>query len=83
MKLMKVFNNINNIIEGYITWFTEKITGKSKQLYKDRMAICQNCEYNIHGICKLCGCVLKAKTKVDFIIDDEGKSIDGCPERKW
>lgn len=80
---MIVFKNIRYIIKGYITWIKNKITGNTKQLYKDRLSICENCEYNIHGICKLCGCVLKAKTRVDFILDNEGKSIDGCPERKW
>jgi len=47
------------------------------------MAICNKCEHNKHGICELCGCILKAKTRVDFILDNNGITIDGCPKRKW
>lgn len=83
MKLKKVFSVISYIIEGYITWIKDLITGMTKQIYKNRMQICDGCEHNVHGICELCGCVLKAKVRVDFMLDEEGKSIDGCPERKW
>ena len=83
MKLKKVFSVISYIIEGYITWIKDLVTGMTKQIYKDRMKICNNCEHNVHGICELCGCVLKAKVRVDFMLDKEDKSIDGCPERKW
>jgi len=47
------------------------------------MAICNECEHNKDGICDHCGCILKAKTRVDFDLDENGKSIDGCPEQKW
>lgn len=83
MKLKKVFSVISYIIEGYITWIKDLVTGMTKQIYKNRMEICNNCEHNVHGICELCGCVLKAKVRVDFMLDKEDKSIDGCPERKW
>ena len=83
MKLKKVFRVISYIIEGYITWIRDLVTGMTKQIYKDRMDICNRCEHNVHGICELCGCVLKAKVRVDFMLDEEDKSIDGCPKRKW
>ena len=82
MKLKKVFSVISYIIEGYITWIRDLVTGMTKQIYKDRMDICNSCEHNVHGICELCGCVLKAKVRVDFMLDEEDKSIDGCPKRK-
>ncbi len=59
------------------------MTFKENRLSKKRMIICNNCKHNKHGICELCGCILKAKTRVDFILDNEGITIDGCPERKW
>lgn len=83
MELKRVFSVIGYIIEGYITWIKDRLTGMTKQEYKDRMEVCNGCEHNVHGICELCGCVLKAKVRVDFMLDEEGKSIDGCPERKW
>lgn len=45
------------------------------------MIICKKCEHYNHGICDKCGCILKAKTRVDFLLDKEGISIDGCPIR--
>jgi len=37
MKLKKVFSVISHIIEGYITWIKDLVTGMTKQIYKDRM----------------------------------------------
>lgn len=83
MKLKRIFKTLLHIFEGYITWIINKITGFTKPEYKQRLQICQECQHNKHGICELCGCIIKAKVRVDFILDEEGKSIDGCPERKW
>ena len=47
------------------------------------MKICTKCEFYKSGICIKCGCILKAKTRVDFILDENGKSIGGCPLKKW
>ena len=71
------------IIAGYSVWICNIISGKTKQQAKKRLAICNCCKHNNDGICELCGCILKAKTRVDFPLDENGKSIDGCPEKKW
>ena len=71
------------IIEGYLKWLFDIITFKESRLSKKRMIICKKCENYNHGICDKCGCILKAKTRVDFLLDNEGISIDGCPIRKW
>ena len=49
------------------------------------MDICRGCEYfnDKIGICEICGCIMKVKTKMFFPLDKEGISIDGCWERKW
>ena len=58
---------------------------KRKADAKKRIQICEDCEYFwIHARnCMLCGCFVDIKTKMEFDLDDEGISIDGCPERKW
>ena len=83
MEVYLFFKNIIYIIEGYIKWLKDKITGKTKQMYLNRLQICQQCPYNKHGICQKCGCVINAKVRVNFLLDEEGISIDGCPKRKW
>lgn len=81
--LIELLQNGLYIIEGYITWAWNIITGKTRQLALDRMEICNKCGHNKNGVCDICGCILKAKSRVNFMLDEEGKSIDGCPERKW
>jgi hypothetical protein len=80
---MEWLENLVYICEGYAIWIWNGITGKTRELVKKRLNICNNCEHNKHGICELCGCILKAKTRVDFPLDENNKSIDGCPEKKW
>ena len=71
------------IIAGYSVWIWNIISGKTKQQAKERLAICNCCIHNKDGICEICGCVLKAKVRVDFMEDENGITIDGCPQRKW
>lgn len=71
------------IIEGYFHWIKDKIMNRINPVSVKRLFICKGCEHNIHGICQLCGCVLKAKVRVDFMLDEDGLSIDGCPKKKW
>ena len=71
------------IIEGYCIWLYNIISGKTRKTAKYRMDICNQCNFNKHGVCKLCGCILKAKTRVWYPEDNDGKSIGGCPLKKW
>lgn len=71
------------IIAGYSIWFWNIILGKTKQKAIKRFEICRQCKYNINGICEKCGCIIKAKVRVNFPEDKNGLSIDGCPEKKW
>ena len=41
---------------------------------EDRLEICRLCEHNEEGVCSICGCILKAKTKMD---------TERCPIDKW
>lgn len=84
--MMEVFyfvRNILYIIEGYLKWSWDLVTRKTSKRAAYRLNICNKCEYNKNGICSLCGCILKAKARVDFMEDEDGVTIDGCPERKW
>ena len=71
------------IIEGYSRWLWNIIIGITTAVAKERLFICKHCIHNKKGICELCGCILKAKSRVHYIEDKHGISIGGCPERKW
>ena len=71
------------IVEGYVLCGWDIISGHASERSKSRMKICTKCEFYKSGICIKCGCILKAKTRVDFILDENGKSIGGCPLKKW
>lgn len=75
--------NLFYIFEGYAKWAFDEISGRASERSKKRLGICECCVHNINGICDCCGCIIKAKVRVDFPLDDNGKSIDGCPEKKW
>ena len=83
MEVFYFFRNILYIIEGYLKWSWDFITRKTSKRAAYRLNICNTCEYNKNEICSLCGCILKAKVRVDFMEDEYGVTIDGCPERKW
>ena len=74
------------IILGYWNLFLDKIrilTPEQKELYDKRLKICQNCNFFDNKFCILCECYIPAKVKVDYGLDENEKSIDGCPMLKW
>lgn len=70
-------------MQGWFVLITNILFNKTSYKSKRRLVLCRNCQYNSNGICSLCGCVIKAKVRVDYIEDEDGISIDGCPKRKW
>lgn len=70
----KMIIKIKHIILGW--WY--RITGSNYDLYKSRMETCRSCEYRklLFGdeICSVCGCFLKAKTRVEN---------EKCLKGKW
>ncbi len=66
IKNCTMFLRLYYIIQGFFRFFISKFKDvKNAKLYEHRMNICNNCEFNNNGICSLCGCFLKAKTKSD------------------
>jgi len=67
-----------NILQGYLNLFLFKISlinNKKKELYKKRYSICLSCkELSKQGFCNICGCYMKAKTKVKNA---------SCPKNLW
>ena len=83
MNIFKLIHHIIQIAEGYIKWLYDIITGEGSLLSIERLKLCSKCEHNKKGICNLCGCIIKAKVRVEYPLDEDDKSIDGCPEKKW
>ena len=77
---------IFNIMNGFFNLFKQKlgfVTKEKKELYEKRLNICLKCKYLDEDFCMICGCYVYAKTKVDFDLDENGKSISGCPKKYW
>lgn len=65
---------IKNIIQGWLNFILDIISDiKYKKEFDERLEICKLCEHNKLGICDLCGCVLKAKTKAEDEVCSIGK----------
>lgn len=83
MFILDVLLNILYIVEGYTRWLFNVILHRNSQRTKRRLSICEKCDANQYGICQDCGCIIKAKVRCDFLEDNDGITIDGCPRRKW
>jgi hypothetical protein len=83
-----MWNKIIIISKAYLNlikeWFNF-LSPQKKELFNYRYEICQDCIFKDDDIdiCTICSCPLKAKTKGDYDIDENGKSIDGCPKKYW
>lgn len=87
--LRKIIKILKHILIGYTNWvwyylsksYREKIKHESER----RIKICESCIYFYKPgrNCMLCGCFMDVKTKMHFDLDKNGKSIDGCLEKKW
>lgn len=66
---------VKYIIQGWANWLLDLVSDlKYKKYFDKRMDICKTCENNFHGVCKICHCVLAAKTKAEDCY---------CPVGKW
>jgi translation initiation factor IF-2 len=80
---------IKQIIKGYYQWFKFKFNKEYREKMKveaeRRIKICESCEFFWKPArnCMICGCFMDVKTKMDLELDENGKSIDGCAEKKW
>jgi hypothetical protein len=87
--MIGISKQLKQIISGYFLWvwyyLSKKYRNKRKEEAKRRIKICESCEYFLQSarMCDLCGCLMDVKTKMEFPLDEEGKSIDGCWDRKW
>ena len=81
--------NIRIIIKGYWQWlkfnFNKEYREKIEDVAKKRIKICEECQYfwKPGRNCMLCGCFMDIKTKMDFEVDENGISQNGCYEKKW
>lgn len=64
-----VKHSIKNIFIGWYNYLFHPMTKEAKA----RLAICEKCEYNVNGVCDICGCVLKAKASAPNEICHAGK----------
>ena len=66
--LKRVTTKVTNIVEGYTNMVVKDPS--IEKLYNERIAECNKCNKNISipiarvHVCKICGCVLEAKTRV-------------------
>lgn len=80
---------IKQIFKGYYQWlkyhFNKKYHKKIEAEAKRRIEICESCKYFWKPArnCMLCGCFMDVKTKMDFELDEEGISRNGCVMKKW
>lgn len=53
-------SNYNGVLESYLKSLDDSVKTNQKEFEK-RIALCDTCEHNLNGICRLCGCFVKAR----------------------
>lgn len=51
-----------------------KVMGNNEEIAEERIAVCNECPFNVAGICSECGCLLSVKKYSEF---------PNCPKNKW
>jgi len=73
--MSQMFLYIKYIIQGWWCWLLDKISDiRYKKEFNERKEICKACDKNSNGICKVCYCVIAAKTMSED---------SACPLHKW
>lgn len=61
---------LSQILLGW--WYM--VTNQNNFIAQQRLKVCITCEHRKLGVCKLCGCVLQAKARLNE---------EDCPAGKW
>jgi len=64
-----MIENYDAVLEKYISSFDDNIKTEWDE-YERRIKLCDDCSQLLNGICRLCGCFVKARV---------AKKIMGCP----
>jgi len=78
--------NISKVFWGFLNLLLQNIgllSPKKRKINKERLDICSKCIFANNKFCSICGCYIPAKTKANYFLDSDGKTIDGCPMRYW
>jgi hypothetical protein len=87
--LKKILKVLKSIAIGYALWLwyymNKSYRERMKAEAKRRICICEHCPFfwPYARNCMICGCLCDVKTKCEFDLDENGISIDGCPEKFW
>ena len=64
----EIKNSVTEKLDNNVDLFANKIT------VDERLSICNTCKCYVNGICKLCGCFMVLKVKIN---------TSKCPAKKW
>ena len=58
----RILNALGSLVSNFKWLGMGNVPGALKRAQRKRLTICEACEFQRHGICTKCGCVLKVKT---------------------
>ena len=70
----RILNALDALVRNFKWVGIGNVPGALKRAQRKRQTICEGCEFQRHGICVKCGCVLKVKTWLH---------AEKCPIDKW
>lgn len=94
-----MFKALGRILQGFFNLIMYNISDeyrKNHVIFESRLKKCRECEMLDKKTmqCTVCGCFVKAKTKVQYDVDDDGIAIayvdpgdskprSACPKKRW
>ena len=73
-KKLKKNKSFATKVKAIVTGHMYMVFGINEELGKKRQKVCKPCQHKEGGVCKICGCNIKAKTLLP---------AETCPRGKW
>ena len=82
LKLILILKAYLNVIKGWLG----VIDLEKRKVFEKRVDICNDCQHKKRKVffstCSVCGCLIRAKTRADYDMDENGTSIDDIYNKK-
>jgi hypothetical protein len=80
IRLIIIFWAYYNVIRDWL----DLLDPKKREIFNNRLNICKRCSFKDElNLCSICKCPIKPKSRGDYDLDEDGKSLLGCPKKYW
>lgn len=67
-------NTIKNLVDTLYKYYKDDFSNVTKEIFEERLNMCNNCEHFKIGFCRICNCNMYLKAHI---------RVAECPINKW